>query len=80
MHRPAGESIGDDATEQQERHERQCVGGEHDPDVPRITSQVSNEQPDSDDDERVAEDARALAQPKPTEVGMTQDGPHVCRR
>jgi hypothetical protein len=76
-HRLARESIGHHATDEDEGHQRGCVGGKNVRDVGGTVSQPGDEQPDGDDDERVAHYAHRLAHPEQPEITRAQRRQHT---
>ena len=69
----ARQPVGPDAADQQERHERERLRAEHEPDVGRAARQVGHEQGERDDDQAVADHAGGLRQPHVAECRAAQD-------
>jgi hypothetical protein len=63
------------AADEHEADERHRVAGEHDPDVAR-RADVGHVERERDEDDPVAERARAGGQPQQPELAMAKDRPH----
>jgi len=61
------------AADQEEAHQRQELGGQHDADVGRVLREVRHEQRERHDHDAVAHRARGLREPEVAEVAMAQD-------
>jgi len=67
------QAIGPDATDQEERDQRQHLRREHDADVGGAAGEVRHEQREGDDHDAVAEHAGARREPQVPERGVAQD-------
>ena len=74
-HEVARQPVGPDAADQQEADQRHRVAREHDPDVAR-RADVRDVDRERDEDQPVAECARALAEQQQPEVAVTEQAPH----